>query len=244
MSYNTAGPGPGCIYVSEGYSGVNQDDIDKITIATWTIANNIADIGVGRAGSGVASGPMKLWVIGGSTTGFYDDVSVLTFATETIDIASFAADQLSAPRTRMGAVATDQKIISIGGQESGGYVTTIEGWPHSTETMADIGDLQTASRYVGVHLADTACYCVDLAENERFALATETTTDVNSPPTDTITATMGNGMFGTGALRIGGLIGTTNQDQMSILSFATETWVTLTETMLEATGYIGPCAGG
>jgi len=245
MSYNSAGPGPGCIYVSEGYTGTNQDDIDKITISTMAIVNDIADIGQIRAGSGVASGPLKLWVIGGSTTSFYDDVSVLTFATETIDIASFVNDQLSVPRTRMGAVATDQKIISIGGQESGGYVTTIEGWPHSTETMADIGDLQTAGRWHSCHLADTACYCVNLAENERFTLATETTVDVNSPPVDTITETMGNGMFGTGALRIGGIIAPSiNQDDMSILSFATETWVTLTETMVAATGDIGPCAGG
>lgn len=244
MSYNTCGPGPGCIYVSEGYTGTNQDDIDKITIAVYTISNDIADIGVIRAGSGVASGPMKLWVLGGSTTGFYDDVSVLTFATETIDISSFVDDQLSAPRTRMGAVATDQKIISIGGQESAGYVTTIEGWPHSTETMADIGDLQTASRYVGCHVCDTAAYCVNLAENERFNFATETTVDVNSPPTDTVSTIMGNGHFGTGALRTGGEISSTVTDLMSLLSFSTETWVDLTETMVVATGYNGTCSGG
>lgn len=244
IGYNSSGPGLGCIYISEGYTtgGTNEDDVDKINVAVFTLTNNIADIGVARAGSGAASGPHKLWLLGGSTSIYYDDVTDMPFATETCSY--YTSGQISSARTRMGAAATNMKLLAVGGQNSGGDVNIIEGWSHSTQTLMDITDLQTANNYVSCNLSDTAIYATCMAENERFTLATETTVDVNSPPESTRAEVMGNGMFGTGALLEGGSSGGTELDSISMLSYATETWHDTTQTMTLAVEKIGPCSGG
>ena len=242
LDYNGSGPFPGGVYVSEGFNGgTNQDDVDRINVATMTISNNIADSGAIRAGSGVCSGPLKLWILGGSTSSYYDDVSDMCFANETMHL--YAADQLSTARTRMGAVSTDMKIMSVGGLYSSVERTVIEGWPHSTETLMDIGDLQTGHDWVSCNLSDTAFYATRGAENERFSLSTETTVDVNTPANDSIDGVQGNGHFDTGAIMEGGYV-SGQIDDIYLMSFATETWIDTTQSLGLAVDKIGPCSGG
>jgi len=241
-TYGSEAPGPSRIYHKEGYNNSSDTtDVGRIDIATYTFTEAAFAREDGTYFVGMTSTRWLVWMIGGRDTGGtrYDDADHASFATETsVNIES----QLFTGITAMGCYATLEKFIHAGGY-TGVTDDSIQGWPHSTNTVADIADLPSpAGSKQTASLSDVALYATVLSTNERMVLATETTSSVNTPPNSSADDIWGNGTFGTGGVRAGGDTGS-KQDGVYAMSFATETWVDTTGDLTEAKSNGAMCAG-